>query len=559
MNAETPMNAAASALEGAGPGEMARLAAIARIALAKGWGRYAEQLGFARGQGEPSGPPKSDAARLREALEELGPTFVKFGQMLSQREDLFAPALAAELRSLQDGAASFPAETARRIIEEDTGRSVPELFASFEDRPMAAASMAQVHSASLPDGTRVVVKVQRPGIGETVEGDMAVLRRLVRLASAVIPSVRAFNLPELVDEFAASLRAELDFEHEGRNAERFARMNQDDPAVLVPRVYWHATARRVLTMDHSPGVRIDESAPAGRRPAARALMQLFLSHVFEHGVFHADPHPGNIFLLSDGRLCFHDFGALGELAPRVQESLRQLFLAVLARDASWVASAYLGMGGASAELDRAAFTRDLSAALDRYYRESGFGRQSFGAILQEFVGLGRMHHVRLLRETTMLMRAFAELESLVRRLDPEFSSLAAFQAYSGRLLKHAFIPDLGVARIAQAYRAIMSTREAAGEVPVTLRRLMGRLERGEPLFDIRHQSGGSLERHLLHASNRLAFALIVAAIVVGSSILLAAHAGPHWEGLPLLGILGFGVAGVLGVAWAVLALKSGKL
>jgi ubiquinone biosynthesis protein len=137
--------------------------------------------------------------------------------------------------------------------------------------------------------------------------------------------------------------------------------------------------------------------------------------------------------------------------------------------------------------------------------------------------------------------------------------LAAFQSYSGRLLKHAFLPDLGVARIAQAYRAIMNTREAAGEVPVTLRRLMGRLERGEPLFDIRHQSGGSLERHLLHASNRLAFALIVAAIVIGSSILLSTHAGPHWEGLPLLGIAAFVVAGVLGIAWAVLALKSGKL
>jgi ubiquinone biosynthesis protein len=375
-----------------------------------------------------------------------------------------------------------------------------------------------------------------------------------------VPSLRTFNLVELVEEFATTLRGELDFEQEARNAERFAEANREEPLVFVPKIFREATTRRVLTMKRSPGHRMDQDADlAGHLDIARELMRLFLTHVFEHGVFHADPHPGNIFLLPDGRICFHDFGAIGELSPRVQESLRQLFLAIMARDAGWVASAYLGMGGATAELDRAAFTRDLAVSLDRYYRASELGRQSFGAILQEFISLGRKHHIRLLRETTMLVRAFAEMESLVRKLDPQFSSLAAFQAYSGRLLKHAFLPEMGVGRIAQAYRMASTLREVAGEAPITLRRLMGRLERGEPLFDIRHQSGGSLERHLLHASNRLAFALIVASIVIGSAILLSAHAGPHWGELPLLGIAGFAIAGALGIAWSVLALRSGKL
>ena len=539
-------------------GELARFGAIVKVAIEKGFGHYAARLGLAgQSKDEAGARAHGDARRLREALEELGPTFVKFGQMLSQREDLFPAELIGELHGLQERAAEFPAHVARGIIEEETGHKLEELFASFDDRPMAAASIAQVHCATLPEGTRVIVKVQRPGIAETVEGDIAVLRRLARLLPAAVPALRPFNLAELVGEFAAMLREELDFEHEARNAERFAELNRDEPLVFVPKVFWQATARRVLTMERSPGHRMsDAPVPEG---TAQALMRLFLTQVFEHGVFHADPHPGNLFVLPDGRICYHDFGAIGELSPRVQESLRQLFLAVMARDASWVASAYLGMGGAIGELDRPAFTRDLAAALDRYYRASGTGRQSFSAIIREFIALGRKHRIRLLRETTLLMRAFAELESLVRRLDPEYSSLGAFQGYSGRLLKHAFVPDLGVAQIAQAYRLVSSAREVAGEAPITLRRLMGRLERGEPLFDVRHQSGGSIERHLLHASNRLAFALIVASIVIGSALLLAAHAGPHWEELPVLGIAGFLVAGVLGVAWAVLALKSGKL
>ncbi len=540
-------------------GELSRLAQIARVAASKGWGHYAEKLKLgAHGSADPATLSKSDPVRLREALEELGPTFVKLGQMMAGRTDIFPEALVAELGRLHEHVEPFPAQVARDIIERETGRPLGETYVTFDERPMAAASMAQVHCATMPDGTAVIVKVQRPGIEATVEADIAVLRRVARLIGGVIPAARALNLPDLVEELAQTLRAELDFEREGRNAERFAELNRAEAAVFVPAIFWEATTRRVLTMEHSVGHRLD-AAPARDPEIARLLMRLFLTQVFEHGVFHGDPHPGNLFLLPDGRICFHDFGALGDLSPQVQESLRELFLGVMARDAGWVASAYLRMGGATAELDRAQFVKDLGASLDRYYRESGVGRQSFSAILQEFVTLGRRHHIRLLRETALLLRAFAELEALVRSLDSEFSSLDAFRAYSTRLLKHAFVPEMGVARIAQLYRFTSALREVAGDAPITLQRLLGRLERGEPLFEVRHQTGGSLERHLLHASNRLAFALIIASIVVASAIIIAAHAGPHAGDLPILGIVGFAVAAALGTAWAVLALKSGKL
>lgn len=544
-----------------GGGELARLATIARVAAAKGWAHYAQRLGFEPAVAAGAAPPAgTDAERLREAFEELGPTFVKFGQMISTRTDLFPADITAELGRLHSRAAPFAGEAARRIVEAETGQRIEELFATFDAEPFAAASIAQVHRATLPGGARVVVKVQRPGIEDVVESDIAILRRLAQLLHAGLPASRPLNLPDLVAEFADTIRGELDFEREARNTERFAAVNADEKDVFVPRVFRHASARRVLTMDHSPGSPIDRAAPAAQRARlAQALMRLFLTHVFEHGVFHGDPHPGNVFLAPDGRICFHDFGALGELSPALQESLRQVFLAVMARDAPWLASAYLGMGGASGELDRAAFARGLGEALGRYYADSAAGRRSFSSILHAFVRLGREHHIRLLRETALLLRAFGELEGMVRELDPRFDSLGAFKAFSPRLLRHAFMPRAGLGDAAELYRMASALTRVARDTPVALGRLLGRLERGEPLFDIRHQSGGSLERHLLHASNRLAFAVIIAAIVIGSAIVLATDAGPRVAGLPVLGIVGFVVAGILGVAWAVLALRSGQL
>jgi ubiquinone biosynthesis protein len=541
--------------------ELSRFAQIARVAVARGWGRYAERLGFEHPAGDGLGQRKSDATRLREAIEELGPTFVKFGQMLSQRDDLFPEAFTEEMRGLQDRAATFSPHLSRSIIEAETGQTIAALFSRFDDEPMAAASMAQVHRAVLHGGEHVIVKVQRPDIARTVEADIAVLRRAVRVSSAVVPSLRALNLVELVEEFAVTLRGELDFVQEARNAEHFAALNRAEPLVFVPAVFWQATTRRVLTMEHSPGRRVDASGGTTQDPRelAQSLMRLFLTQVLESGVFHADPHPGNVFILPDGRLCFHDFGAVGELSPGLQENLRQLFLVVTARDAEWVASSYLGMGGATGQLDRATFVRDISVSLERYYRASEAGRHSFSAIIGEFIGLGRKHHIRLLRETTLLMRAFAEMESLVQRLDPQFSSLAAFQAYSGRLILHALLPEVGIARMARMYRLLTTVRELGGDAPIALRHLLERLERGEPLFEVRHQTGSSVERHLLRASNRLAFAMIIASIVIGSALLLSSHAGPHWQTLPVLGIVGFVVAGALGIVWAALALASRKL
>jgi len=541
--------------------ELPRLAAIVRVAASKGWQRYLARLGLAapdRNERSDAVSPAGDAQRLREALQELGPTFVKFGQMLATRSDLFPEEFVRQLGELRSRVPPFPSHTAREIVERELGAPPSELFAAFDPEPIAAASIAQVHHARLADGQSVIVKIQRPDIDDTVASDLALLRYTARLVDRHVARLQQYSLPALVEEFAEMITHELDFAREAANAERFAEANAPEPSVWVPPVYWPLSSRRVLTMAHSTGREVGAQHPAdpdARRRLAAELMRLFLTQVFEHGVFHADPHAGNIFLLDDGRLCFHDFGALGQLDPRDRENLRGLFLAIIARDAGWLADTYLAMGGVEGAIDRTAFVRDLGQALETYYAVGSRGR-SFSSILNEFVRLGRVHRVRLVREMALVAKAFMTIESLAHDLDPHFDAIEAFRGYTGRLVSTLLRPDAGPAALARGYRSLGAAREAVAGLPVAARRVLDELS-GEGLaIRLRHEHLGELDRAIGRAANRVASALIVSATVIGASIVLTVHAGPHVQDLPLLGLAGFALAAALGLAWAWLAVRS---
>jgi ubiquinone biosynthesis protein len=557
--------AAANAVQSAGVPyrELPRLAAIVRIAVTKGWQRYVQQLGFGRltlgEQATEAGA--SDAERLRAALQELGPTFVKFGQMLATRSDLFPESFVSELAKLRSDVPPFPGEIAGAIVERELGAPIAELFATFAETPFAAASIAQVHRATLAGGRDVVVKVQRPDIEETVASDLALLRYAARLLDRNVAQLRQYSLPAIVEEFADMITQELDFAREAANAECFAEANTEGPSVWVPAVVWPLSSRRVLTMEYSTGRMIDVEYPADRAARQRLaadLMQLFLTNVFEHGMFHADPHAGNVFVLDDGRLCFHDFGALGRLNARDQENLRQLFLAVIARDSAWLADTYLAMGGVEAGVDRVAFARDIARALERYYAVGGPGH-SFSAILSEFGRLGREHRIRLVRESALVAKAYMAVESLARELDPEFDGIEAFRRYSGRLVTTLLRPALDDAAVARSYRLLSAARDSFVELPIAVRHVLEQVGGGGLAVRIRHDALGGLDREIARAANRIAFGMIVSAVVIGASIVLTVHAGPHIEGVPLLGIAGFALAGALGLGWAVAVMRSKKL
>ena len=541
-----------------------RLTEILRVAARHGWSHYGDRMELGRflpHATEPSAPRDSDAVRLRLALEELGPTFVKFGQLLSVQRDLLPTDVVNELQKLQETVPSFRSEEARRIVEAELARPLEQLFATFDPEPFAAASIAQVHHARALDGTHLVVKVQRPGIAKVVEEDVAILFFIARTLEHHISASRRFNLVGLVEEFAENIARELDFQREAQSAERFLEQLSNEKVVYVPSILWPLTTTRVLTMEHSPGRRIDSTHPADpgeRVRLADTLMRLLLVQLFEHGFFHGDPHPGNIFVLEDGRICYHDFGIIGRLSLHDQENLRQLFLAVIARDPEWLAGTYLQMGGAIGQIDRAAFTRDIGEALEHYYATYGRGN-SFGEILGQFIRLGGKHNVHLLKQMLLVAKAFMLTESLVRDLDPNFDSVAAFQRYSTRLLQHQIAPDLSQAGFARRYRAVSALQSSLAEAPVALAKGLKQLQAGELMLRVQHERLDVLQQHLERASNRLSFSLIIGAIVIASSIVFTSHTGPHLEGLPLLGLLGYGIAAVLGLWWAIAILRSGRL
>lgn len=555
-------------LSAASPSITARLkrtGAILRVAVAFGWGGIVERLGLSHlvpdiaGSGEDA--QLDGASRLRLAFESLGPTFVKLGQLLSVQRDLLPEDHIRELEKLQEKVSPFPTGEAIRIIEEELGQTLSNCFSSFDDTPMAAASVAQVHHAALKDGTVVVVKVQRPNIESVIKADLDIMFYVARLLEKHVPESRVYNPVGVVEELAQSILRELDFLREADSAERFLEQLKDDPEVYVPRIVWALSTRRVLTMEHSPGKRIDSAHPADNRERLRladSLMRLLLVQIFEKGFFHGDPHPGNIFVLDDGRICFHDFGIIGRLSPRDQENLRQLFLAVIARDAEWLGEVYLDMGGATGLVDRPAYIRDFGQALEHYYATYGQGN-SFGEVLGQFIHLGAKHNVRLLKQILLAAKAFMLTESLIRSLNPAFDTIAAFQQSTHLVIQKQLLPDFSQAGLARGYRGLSAVRWALGELPVALAKGLRLLQQGKLVVRVRHEHLDGMQQHLDRASNRLSFSLLIAAIVVSSSIVMSFHTGPHFEGIPLIGLIGYAIAAALGLWWAIAILRSGRL
>ena len=476
-------------------------------------------------------------AAAREALEELGVVYVKFGQVLAVRRDVLPPEYIVELEHLQDRMPPAAFSHVQARIEKDFGQALGALFKTFDEVPIAAASIAQVHSATLQDGRRVVVKVLRPGLDAQIADDIAVLAHLAALAEQVAPRLRGLDLTGMVREFRDSLGRETNLSLEGRTIRRFRASLENDRDVWIPDMVPERTSAGVLTVEHSPGQRIDiygrGHAELGPR-LARGVAALVLRQVFETGLFNADPHPGNLFVLPDGRLCLHDFGMIGELDARLREGLIHVLEATVDGDARAMTDAYLELGAVGEDVDRAALETDLDALLRRI-RERPLTEVSVGDALGAMLRVGSEHRVRNPGAVLLLARAFLIAESVMRGLDPHVSVMELF----GAEVRRVELDRLSPARVLRQSRDLAKEVERAlREGPSDLRRALRRLGDGE-LGRI-HAPG--LEAVALRSSRdveRLTGAVVSSALLVAGALLVTVSGWHRTAGdLLLVGGLG---------------------
>lgn len=547
---------------------LGRYREIAQVLVGHGFGYLVEQLGLVSLLSlprrvvlrVPPPTPLGSAARLREALVALGPTFVKLGQALSTRPDLMPPEFVAELGKLQDTVPPFPAARAIAAVETGLGRPLGELFARFDVEPLAAASLGQVHAARLHSGEEVVVKVQRPDIAHRITTDLAILADLAALAQERLTIGRQYNLVELAWEFSATLRGELDYRREGRNADRFRQLFARSGLVHIPTVYWEYTGERILTTERLYGPKITDmpalaAAGISREQLARNCVELILREIFTYGFFHSDPHPGNFFALPGAVLGAVDFGQVGSLDRQTTQALILLLGALVNHDTSGALRAMERLGIVARRDITGQLRHDMGrfteGFVDRPLREI-----SARETITELLALLRRHNIRMPGPLAVLLKALMMMEGVGLMLDPELDVFSYARPYVQRAIAEQLSPaTLG----AQAWRGGRALAEATLELPHQLGDMLQRVNDGELRVQTEERELRRVASALIGAANRLAVALILAALILAVAILAVAIGVGGWSGAGPTTLLILAIAAmVLGGLALTLALLRGR-
>jgi ubiquinone biosynthesis protein len=500
------------------------------------------------------------AARIRLALEELGPTFVKLGQVLSMRPFLIPYDLVVELTKLHDQVPPMTAEVAREQIEKNLGRPVEEAFAFFDPEPFASASLSQVHDARLHDGTRVVIKIQRPGIKQIIDADMVILRDLAQLLEKRVPESRQYEPVGIVDELARSTRKEINFLFEARNIDIVARNFKNDHRVFVPRVFWEYTSGQMITMERIEGIKITDLEglrKVGIDPVevCRKGGDIVFTTVFEHGFFHADPHPGNLFVTPDGRIAPVDYGMMGVLSSSQLAELGDILTSVVSGDPGSVVYAFSRADVLPETIIKSALEADINELLLRYHKIP-LGQIDMATLFDVVFEIVHRHNLRIKSEFMVFGKALVTYEEVARQLDPGYNLIKSAAPYVRKLaLKKldvgGFFRDLKM--------AVAELREFTVSFPTEIRLLAAKLRKGQATLGLEIRGLDRLIVELDRSTNRLAFALVIAAIIVGSSLVMTLDVGIRVYGLPVIGLAGYLFAGFLGAGLVISILRSGRL
>lgn len=486
--------------------------------------------------------------RLRYAAEELGPAFVKLGQILSMRPDLVPPDIATEFQKLQDEVTPCSYEEILTVIREELKQEPEMVFAEICDQPLAAASIAQVYRATLPTGQRVVLKVQRPGIRDVIDVDLEIISDLAQILARHSPNTIMYDPVGIVTEFDRSIHRELDFLSEARNIQRFGRLCADDTTVFIPTAYLELSSPRLLVMDFVDGVkvsRLDEISKMNldQTIIAKRGANLILKQIFEFGFFHADPHPGNIMVIEDNVIAPLDYGMVGHLDQHTIDGLGDVLIGIVKKDVRRILKSFDSLEMSRAVESRDALQMDLSDFINRYY-EVPLQQLQVSSLLGEIFEIARLHHLVVPSNMSLMLKALVTVEGLGRKLYPEFDMVSEVRPYINRITMKRYDPR-------RKFRELISIlddfSDLAEELPQGIRDIMRKTSRGELKVQFEHRNLDNIAKKYTQSSNRTSSALIIAALIIGSSLVMQVPLSPSFFGFPLLGVIGYILASMFGI------------
>jgi ubiquinone biosynthesis protein len=502
----------------------------------------------------------SRAERVRMAFEELGPTYIKLGQILSTRPDLVQVDFIHELSKLQDEVPPFPFEEAKRIVESELREPLESVFETFEETPLASASIGQVHRARYLDGEDVAIKVQRPGIQRLIDIDLEIMLHLATLAQRHIEELSFHQPVKIVEEFVKTLERELDYTIEATSMERVSREFLNDPTVYIPKVYRETTTSRVLTTELVNGIKIsklDQLDQEGydRKKITFRGAHVCLSQIFDHGFFHADPHPGNIFVLPDNVICLLDFGMVGTIDRNTREDFVELVDSIVRRDETRAANCLLKITSWDEEPNMRAFEKDVAEFIGQHLYKP-LKEIELGKLLQHLLELAAHHQLRIYPDIFLMMKALSTVESVACKLDPDFDMLQHAEPFIKKIKLQRFSPSRLESDVLSLSSQIFTFLK---DFPKDLLEIT-RLIRQKKLF-FSHELQGLDQMLATHdqISNRISFSIIIAALIIGSALIVISKTPPLFYGISLIGIIGFLAAAIMGIWLLVAILKKGRL
>lgn len=494
--------------------------------------------------------------RIRLLLQELGPTYVKLGQLLSNRRDILPEEWIKELEYLQDEVEPVPFAEVKKVIEEELGSERMKLFRSIDPKCLASASIAQVHRAELYDGTRVVLKIQRPGIKATIKDDFSIVRDVVGLLLKNFKELENYQPYRLIDSFESAMTEELNFKREAINVNRFRENFKKDDRIYVPKVYQEMCTYKLICMEEVSGTKISDLVELENKHAdkvdelAQLGTDLFFKQIFEHGFFHADPHPGNIFILDNGQVCFLDFGIMGSLMPDEQDDLAELMVQMSRKNISRIAHILQRMAISSSIPNERAFERDLYEMLEVFDTVS-LDDFPLSDRIQRFRNILTDNTIELSRNYYLLMRTMAVLEGVIQHLEPSYNVFGNLRHYAKELLLKRFRPGRMASK---AFDLLEDGSVFLKELPGDAKSIIKKMREGKFQMEFHHRNLEDLYKTFDIVSNRVSVAILVAALIIGSSLIVLANIPPYvFDNVPMIGFIGFVISGLLGL-WLVISI-----